>query len=67
MDSDSFMEGRGFTGAVAAYREVALRDPRRYGFGYLAADPATGSPGAFLWFASAAEMVLASTRAWASE
>jgi len=42
---------------MTAYRTAAERDPRRRGFGYLAGDPATGAPGAFLWFATVDELL----------
>jgi hypothetical protein len=42
--------------ACEAYREAARRDPRRFPFGYLPRDPETRAVGAFVWFASPAEM-----------
>ena len=45
-----------FAAVAAVYREVAGRDPRRFGYGYLAGDPATGAPGPLLWFATPDEL-----------
>lgn len=39
------------------YREAALRDPRAYPVGYLAADGATGAVAPFLWFRDEAELL----------
>jgi hypothetical protein len=46
-----------FAAIAAEYRAVATRDPRLFGFGYLAGDPATGAPGPFLWFAGVEELL----------
>jgi len=43
--------------AVYAHATAAARDPHRSGFGYLAGDPASGAVGAFVWFATLAEML----------
>jgi len=42
---------------AAVYRQAVERDPRSFAFGYLAGDLHTGAYGAFLWFASADEML----------
>jgi hypothetical protein len=47
--------GRLSTGSEA-YRVSAARDPRTWGFGYLAAEPSTGAVGSFVWFATPAEL-----------
>ena len=39
------------------YGEAALRDPRRFPVGYLAADGETGAVAPFLWFRDQAEML----------
>jgi hypothetical protein len=49
-------DGAVHTVAAEAYRAAAARDPRRFPFGYLAADP-TGAPGAFVWFPTAEQLV----------
>ena len=41
----------------ARYNEVALRDPRTYPVGYLAADGETGAMAPFLWFRDEAELL----------
>jgi len=56
MDSGPPEDASSFARSAAAYRAAALRDPRRFRFGYLAGDPASGARGAFVWFASPAEM-----------
>lgn len=45
-----------YLGASAHYANAARRDPRRYPFGYVAADLATGARGPFLWFSSPREL-----------
>lgn len=52
MDSDSTSQ----VGAQAEYQAAARRDPRRAGWGYVAADPASGAVGELLWFATPAEL-----------
>ena len=47
--------GRPIVGSDA-YRAAASRDPRRHGFGYLAAEPASGAVGSFVWFATPSEL-----------
>lgn len=46
-----------YTRLAALYREAAERDPRRFAFGYLAGDPATGARATFVWFAAPGEML----------
>lgn len=43
--------------ATAEYRAAAARDPRRFCFGYLAGDPASGARAPFLWFATLEAML----------
>jgi hypothetical protein len=56
MDRDSRGDGSSFERCADAYRAAAQRDPRRHPYGYIAADPASGARGAFVWFATAAEL-----------
>jgi hypothetical protein len=44
-------------GTDGAYHDAASRDPRRFGFGYLAADPDSGAVAAFVWFATPRELL----------
>lgn len=56
MDSESSSTQDKYARALRAYAEAARRDPRTAGCGYLAGDPATRAVGAFVWFATPAEM-----------